>query len=295
LGLPPHSEPSLSANWPIFVEALGKLGWVEGQNLWFERRSAQGRHDLLPELAAELVALQPNVIVTGVSETTEAVQQKTKTIPIVMTAGGDPVAMGFVKSLARPGGNITGVIRQGGDTSGKVLQALAELHPGLSRVMFFWNPKSPGSRVAKERTEAAAAQLGLRFELGAIEKSEDVDTVLATTTISRPDALVASGNPQIQAHGRRIADFAIEHRIPAVSAWHNMTRDGFLMSLSAEIGEMFQRAAAIVDKILRGAQPADIPIEQPTKYTFVTNLKTARAIGIEIPAQFLARADEVIE
>src|SRR5215471_3017797 len=295
LGLPPLSEPVLLANWPIFVDALGQLGWVEGQNLRFERRSAEGRNELLPELAAELVALRPNVIVTGVTESTKAVQEKTNTVPIVMTAGPDPVALGFVKSLARPGGNITGVILAGADLYGKVLQILTELRPGMSRVVFYWNPRSPGSRMAKDQTEAAAAQLGLAIELGAVENSTDLETVLANTHTSRPDALIVSGNPQLQAHSRRIAEFAIQHRIPAVSGWTGMTRNGFLMSLSPQTGEMFRRAAAIVDKILRGAKPADIPVEQPTKYSFVINLKTARAIGIEIPAQFLDRADEVIE
>jgi putative ABC transport system substrate-binding protein len=296
VGVLPFTDPArFSSDWQIFIEALHERGWVEGHNLEFYIRTAEGRAERYPEVAAELVALQPEIIIADGSAGTQAVRAKTNTIPIIMLGADDPVRLGFVASLAHPGGNITGITNQGADIYEKAFELLKETRPGISRVALFWTPAYPASALCKTVLEAAAPRLGLGLEPVAVNAPAELDTALATLTRSRPDALIVHTTPFTSMHRREIATFAVEQHLPTFSWSKGMTRNGFLMSYDADWNKIQLRAAGLVDKILKGAKPADIPVEQPTKFDFVINLKTARAIGVEIPPLLLARADEVIE
>ena len=262
----------------------------------FDDRTAGGGAEAEPyrELAAELIALKPTVILAINSGAVEALRQQTKTIPIVMLGPGDPVGAGFVASLARPGGNITGVSSQLGDTNEKVLQIITELRPDASRIALFWRP-NPGSRLGKQILEAAAHRLGLTVEPTIVTTDPELDAAISALTSSRPDALVVYPNPPAALRAREIANFAIEHRLVTFAANSAMVRAGLLISLGPRGADMTRRAAAIVVKILNGAKPADIPVEQPTTFELVVNLNTAKALGLTVPPSILARADEVIE
>jgi putative ABC transport system substrate-binding protein len=288
-----------TAGWQAFVDALRERGWAEGRNLAFDVRSTEGRAERYRELAGELVALQPDLIIASSSQAIQAVREKTDTIPIVMVGPADPVGSGFVASLAQPGGNATGLSLQIVDIAGKALQLLTQARPGISRIGLFWVPDNPGSRLEKEALVAIAPRLGVTLEPVAINAPEDVDAALAMVARSRPDALFISGAPLMGGHRQQILQhiiaLALDHRLPASATSTEWARDGLLMSYAPDRVDMWRRAADYVDRILKGAKPADLPVQQPTKFEFVINLKTARAIGLELPPLFVARADEVID
>jgi putative ABC transport system substrate-binding protein len=295
VGLLLVSDPRQTTSWSAFLDALRDRGWIEGDNLQFYYRTSEGRPERYPKLAAELIGLQPEVIIAWGSAGTQAVREKTRTIPIVMLGADDPVRLGFVASLAHPGGNITGISNQGADTFEKAFEFLMEVRPSISRVALFWAPAYPASRLCKAILEAAAPRIGVPVEPVGINEPAELDPAFATVTQSRPDALIVHPTPMSIRHVREIAEFAIKERLPTFSWSEGNVRQGLLMGYFADWTKVMTRAGAITDKILRGAKPADIPVEQPTKFDLLINLKTARAVGIEIPPSILSRADEVIE
>jgi putative ABC transport system substrate-binding protein len=289
------SDLATAPTWQPFIEALRQRGRTEGDNLEFHHRWTGGRDERWPQLAAELVALGPNLIIAVGSQATQAARAKTDTIPIVMIGVADPIGSGFVASLARPGGNVTGLSAQLGDTNEKALQLLIETRPGMSRIGLFWLPNNSGSKLSKESLVVIAPRLGATIEPVAINAAEDFDAAFATIARSRPDALFTHSGPLLFEHRREIIDFALDHRLPAIGTSTAWARDGLLMSYAWDEVAAWRRAADYVDRILKGAKPAELPVEQPTKFEFVINLKTAGAIGLDLPYLFIARADEVIE
>jgi putative tryptophan/tyrosine transport system substrate-binding protein len=295
LGVAPPADPTAERAWQAFAGGLQALGWTEGKNITFIRRYSEGRAERAAPLAAELVAEKPDLIVTVSYPNTKAVQQTTKTIPIVFIQVPDPISWGFVASLARPGGNITGTSSQAEDVIGKGLQLIKETRPGISRLAYLaYGEPSYGTR-SQQIATAAAGYLGLVLTMIPIESATDFEPAFAQIRRERPDALVVSSLPLFVEHSKEIAAFAIDQRLPSFTFSPAMARDGLLLAQSADIVGGYRPAAAMVDKILKGAKPADLPVEQPTRFHFVVNLKTARAIGVEIPPAILAGADEVIE
>jgi putative ABC transport system substrate-binding protein len=275
------------------TEGLRDLGYVEGRNIVFERRYADGRVERLPDLAAELVRLRVDVIVTGSNIHVAAAQRATATIPIVMVAAGDPVGAGFIASLARPGGNITGLSADASrEIVGKNLALLKEIVPRLFRVGVVGQVMSPGGVAA---LEAAARQLNVALEVVNIRSSDDFEGAFAAMVGKRVGALIVGAGPLTYMRRQQIADLALKHRLPAITSLNEFAQGGLLMSYGPNLPEMYRRAASYVAKILRGAKPADLPVEQPTKFVLVINLKTAKALGITIPQSLLLRADEVIQ
>jgi putative tryptophan/tyrosine transport system substrate-binding protein len=295
VGWLPFSDPKAGTIWPIFVAELRNRGWVEGRNLEFDIRPVEGHVERYPEIAAELVALHPDVIIANGSAGTQAVREKTSTIPIIMIGADDPVRLGFVTSLAHPGGNITGISNQGADIFEKAFELLSELRPGMKRVVLLYAPAFPASRLCKTILEASAPRHGLMLDAVALNAPAELDSSLATVAHSRPDALIVHDTPITVAHTKDIAAFAAEHRLLSFSYNVATTDNGLLMSYSPDWEEIFRRAAALIDKILRGGKSADIPVEQPTKFLLRLNQRTADAIGVEFPPSLRARADEVID
>jgi putative tryptophan/tyrosine transport system substrate-binding protein len=293
-------QPPGQELWQVFIEALRARGWIEGENLAFEIRSIEGHPERYPALAAEMVALRPDVIVAPGSQATAPLHVLTDTIPIVFTAVNDPVAQGFVASLARPGGNITGLTFGviSGETNsfaGKFLQLLQEARPGITRIALMYSPGNPGSGRYKADSMAVAPQLGITLEPVAIDSVEQVEPAFAAVVRSRSEALVVNATAILFAQRQKIIAFALERRLPTISQFTQMTRDGLLMSQAQDGVYEWRRVADYVDHILKGAKPADLPVEQPSKFKFVVNLKTAKALGLDLTPTFLARADEVIE
>ena len=286
------------AGHPIaaFRQQLRELGYVEGQNVTLEIRSAEGRLEGLPGLAAELVRLKVDVIVAGGRGTVEAAQMATAAIPIVMVIAADPVGSGFVASLARPGGNITGLTVQYRDVAGKRLQLLKEAVPTLARVAVVWESGgSPGARRSvSEAMATAATALGLQLQAVEVRSPRDLDGAFTAATRNRAGAAVVGG-PIAFAHRAQIAQLAIKRRLPVVGPSSVYAEGGCLMGYGPSYTDHTRRAAYFVDRILKGAKPADLPIEQPTKFELVINLKTAKALGLTIPPSLLQRADQVIE
>jgi putative ABC transport system substrate-binding protein len=291
----PLANPEIARLWQIFADALAKRGWSEGRNVAFEHRAGEGHAERYRDFAAALVALKPALIITINSEATAAVAAQTKAIPIVMIGPGDPVRAGLVASLARPGGNITGVSSQLNDVSGKVLQLIRELRPEASRVALFWRADNPGSIIGKQDFETAARDLGVAVEPMLVTNDAQLESALSMLAAEQPDALVVPPMPPLVWHTGEIADFAIAHSLPTFAFSPAMVRAGLLMSLGPRGDEMVRRAAAIVAKVLDGTRPADIPVEQPTNFALTLNLKTAKALGLAVPPLLLAQADEVIE
>jgi ABC-type uncharacterized transport system substrate-binding protein len=289
------SAASNAANFEAFRDAMRQLGYIEGRNVRFEYRLADGVIDRLPGLAAELVALNPDVILSGPLPASLAVQKATSTIPIVMGTGADPVGFGLVKSLAHPGGNITGVANFAEQLASKQLDLMRELLPRLSRVAVLINVTNPLHVPQWRETQAAAIKAAIALVPFEIQKAEQLEAAFAMFTRERADALLVPPDVTFNTHRRRIAELAVSARLPAVYFNRAQAQDGGLMSYGPDIPEGYRRAATYVDKILKGAKPGDLPVEQPTKIEFVINLKTAKALGLEIPPQLLARADEVIE
>ena len=289
---PAALAPSVEA----FKQGLRELGWVEGKSFVLEVRYGEGKVERLSELARELVALKMHVIVTPADLSIAAIKRETQTIPIVMALSSDPVGAGFVASLARPGGNITGLSNISPELSGKRLELLREAVPGLSRVALLWNPDVRGAVL--DYKEAASAARSLRVEVKSVEASraEDLDRAFSTITSWRAQALMLPGiNPVGFANRAQIVSFAQRNRLPSMFPTKEYVDSGGLMSYGPSLVDLFRRAAGYVDKILKGAKPADLPVQQPTKFELVINLKTAKALGLTLPQSLLRRADDVIQ
>jgi putative tryptophan/tyrosine transport system substrate-binding protein len=278
-----------------FREGLRELGYVEGKNIVIEWRQAEGKLDRLPALAAELVRLKVDVIVTGGPTATRPVKAATTTIPIVMTQDSDPVGNGFVASLARPGGNITGLSNLAQEISGKRLELLKEIVPKLSRVAVLGMSTNPGNSQSLRETELAAGALGVQIQYLDIRdsKDKDIEAALRTARNGRADAVLVLNFPGNISRG--IPDLAVKNRLPAIYYGSTIVDRGGLMSYGASITDLDRRAATYVDKILKGTKPADLPVEQPKKFEFIINLKAAKQIGLTIPPNVLVRADRVIK
>jgi putative ABC transport system substrate-binding protein len=277
-----------------FGQGLRELGYVEGKNIVIEYRYADGKHDRLPALAAELVRLNVDVIVAGGNTVIPPVKEATKTIPIVMTQASDPVASKFVVSLARPGGNITGLSSVGAELSGKRLELLRETVPSLSRVGVIGTSTSPNHALVLREVELAAAALAVKLQYLDVRGPKDIETAFRAANKGRADAVLFLGGPMLASQGPLSADLAIKSRLPAIYWRSEIVEDGGLMSYGVSQTDLDRRAATYVDKILKGAKPAELPVEQPTKFELVINLKTAKQIGLTIPPNVLARADKVI-
>ena len=289
------SRATALSNTRAFRDGLRQLGYNEGQDIVVEWRYADGQDERLRKLAAELVNLKPDVIVTASTPAIRVVQQATKTIPIVMANVGDPVAQGFVASLARPGGNITGFTNFSPDVSTKRLELLKEAAPKISRVAVFSNAAQHAP--AMKNLETAAQALRLHLLRPEVRTANDLDKAFEVISRERAHALITMPNPLLRLdHGARtrIMNFIVEHRIPSVHEGKEYVEGGCLMAYGSDESGNYRRAAVYVDKILKGAKPAELPVEQPTKFEFVINLKTAKQIGLTIPPNVLARADRVI-
>jgi putative tryptophan/tyrosine transport system substrate-binding protein len=279
----------------VVTEALRELGWVEGKNVVFERRYAENRLERLPELAADLVRLKVDVIVAGGTLAPLAAKRATSTIPIVMVSAGDPLGSGLVASLARPGGNVTGTSLMAPDLAGKRLELLKEVLPRLARVAVLWNAANPYSTNVFKETQGAGRTLGIEVQSLEVRGPDDLDGVFEAARTERPDAMITVDDPLTLTYRTRIADFAMGQQLPSLSAVRELVAAGGLISYGINLADYARRAAGYVDKILKGAKPADLPVEQPTKFDLVINLTTAKALGLTVPPSLLARADEVIE
>jgi len=281
-----------------FLQGLRDLGYVEGRNLGIEYRDAEGKFERLPALAAELVALKVDVILAGGTAQALAAKQATRTLPIVFAQAPDPVASGLVTSLARPGGNVTGLSLLFPELVGKCLEQLKQAVPGVSRVAFLWQPGALGERTEKDllkAAEVAARALGVRPQFVEARGPADFDRAFSDMTRARAGALTVLGGAIFSIERRRLVDLAAKNRLPAVYSAREFVDDGGLMAYGPNVADMFRRAATYVDRILKGTKPGDLPIEQPTKFELVINLKTAKALGLTIPPSLLLRADELIQ
>jgi putative ABC transport system substrate-binding protein len=295
IGLLGANSSSTQSSWTeAFVERLHQLGWIEGSTVAIQARWAEGRSERYSEITAEFVRMRVGVIVTSGGAAVIAAKRSTQSIPIVFATAGDPVANGLVASLARPGGNATGLSIQSPELAGKRLELLREVLPGLRRFAFMVNVNNPSTLVEVSEVQAAAKTLGLEVDTLEIRQAEDIQQVLAGlkddvgALYVQPEPLTTSNGPQIGALARAA-------RLPTMYGNEANVRVGGLMSYAPRFSDLWRRAADYVDKILRGAKPADLPVEQPTKFDLVVNLKTAKALGITVPPGLLARADEVIE
>jgi putative ABC transport system substrate-binding protein len=289
------SSPStISPRLDSFKQGLRELGYAEGKNFVIEYRYAEGKIDRLPGLAAELVRLNVDVIVTNGSPPTRAAKEATSTIPIVMTQDADPVGSRHVANLARPGGNITGMSNLSPEISAKRLELLKEVVPRLSRVAAFGTSSQSTAQQLKD-TELAAKEFGVGLQYLDVQEPTDIPTALRGTTNGRAEALLVLQSGVLNSQRKQIVEFTVKSRLPAIYYAPEWAEDGGLMSYSANIADLFRRSATYVQRILKGAKPADLPIEQPTKFELVINLKTANQIGLEIPQSVLYRADKVIK
>ena len=284
---------SVASLFHALQDRLRELGYIEGRNVVFVQRYADGRMERLPDLAAELVRLRVDVIVTGTNLHVAAVRHATETIPIVTVFAADPVGAGFVASLARPGGNVTGLTADASpDLWGKYLSLLKEVVPRLSRVGVLGQV---ASQVGFAELEAVSQNLGVALEVADLLRPEDIDRAFATMISQRVEALLVVIGPLTYLLREEIADAALKHQLPAMTNARQYTQAGLLMSYGPDVEDLYRQAATYVDKILRGASPADLPVEQPTKFELVINLKTAKALGLTFPQALLATADEVIQ
>jgi putative tryptophan/tyrosine transport system substrate-binding protein len=283
-----------SPHWGVFRQGLRDLGYVEGQNIAMEWRFAEGNLDRLAEAAAELVRLQMDILVTFGTPATRAAMHATTTIPIVMVSVGDPLRAGIVASLARPGGNVTGSTTLGPELSAKQLQLLREGVPTVARVAFLWNPLNPANVLFYEDIQAAARALGVTLLSVEVSRPSAFERAFAAMMREHPDALFITGDPMHQLHVERIIELAAQSRLPVMSNVKANVTTGALLSYGVSLPELFQRAALYVDKILKGTKPGELPVQQPTKFELVINVKTAQALGLTIPPTLLFQADEVI-
>ena len=288
------SEPRTPRFLDAFRQGLRELGYVEGQNIAIESRWAEGKYDRLPGLATDLVRLKVSVIVTY-GAAIQYAQQATGTIPIVMAVVIDPVAAGFVASLARPGGNMTGLSSMAPELVGKQLELLKEVVPKASRVALLGNPANAGNAQQVRHAQDAARGLGVRLQLVEARSPSEIDSAFSAMTTERAGAVIVLADSMLLDHRTRIADLAARRRLPTVSTWVDHLEAGGLMAYGPSVSDRFRRAATYVDKILKGAKPADLPVEQPTKFELMINLRTAKALGLTIPPSILARADQLIQ
>ena len=290
--------PEARVSLDVLRRGLREHGYVEGQNLLIEYRPGEGNLDRLPGLAMELVRLKVDVIVAGATPAALAAQQATTTIPIIAVAMGDPVRDGLVASLARPGGNITGSTFLGPELVPKRMELLRETLPRMSRVAVLWHPGAFGERTMKDllsQAEAAARTLGMQLQLVDVQASDELDRAFSTMTGARADSLFVFPSAMLFSERRRIVGLAEKHRLPSMYNAREFVEIGGLIGYGANIPDLSRRAATSVDRILKGAKPGDLPVEQPTKFELVINLKTATALGVAIPPPLLQRADEVIQ
>ncbi len=289
-----NSPSTISARVEAFRQGLRTLGYVEGKNIVIEYRYAEGKPERIPALAAELVRLNVDIIVTAGSASTRPAKEATATIPIVMAADSDPVGTGFVVSLASPGGNITGLSNLAPEISGKRLELLKETVPKLSRVAILGQSITPGTALALKETELAAAALKVQLQFLEVREPKDIETAFRGASKGRAEGVVLLSNPVFTSQGKLVADRAVKHRLAAISQISEFVDDDGLMSYGVSTTDLFRRAATYVDKILKGRKPADLPVEQPMKFEFIISLKAAKQIGLTIPPNVLVRADKVI-
>ena len=291
-----NTQPSMKARIEAFQQGLRELGYIDGQNILIEYRFAEGRPDRLRRLADELVRLKVSVIVTEGTTSTRFAKEATSAIPIVMAQDPDPVGTGYVASLARPGGNITGLSNLRSDLGGKRLQILKDTIPGLSRVAVIGTSTTPGNTQALADVESAASALAIRLQILDVSGPQDIETAFRTAmTDGHAGAVLVLASPYLLSNRTRVADVAVKSRIPTMYYASDYVRDGGLMSYGVSITDLFRRAATYVDKIVKGARPGDLPVEQPAKFEFIINLRAAKAIGLTIPRNVFDLADEVIE
>jgi putative ABC transport system substrate-binding protein len=283
------------AHWQeAFQQGIHDLGWVEGQNITIEYRYAEGKFERLPDLAAELVRRNVHILVVEGTAGVEAAKNATPTVPIVMLWGTDPVEGGFVASLARPGGNITGLASPSSEFTGKQLELLQEVVPNLSRVAVLWNPPLPAHARSLKALESIASSVGVQVQPVVVQSSDDFEGAFAAMRAGQAEALIIFASALHALHLRRIATLALTSRLPAITRERQFAEGGLLMAYGQTGRDIFLRAASYVDKILKGAKPADLPVEQPTKFELVINLKTARTLGLTLPPTLLFQADEVL-
>ena len=294
IGLLETSSPSPARVrlWATLRQRLRELGYLEGQNIVFESRFGEGKPDRLPGLAAELVALKVDVIVTSGTPASLAAKQATRTIPIVMAQLADPVGAGLVASLGRP---VTGLTTQDANLSGKRLEMLREVVPKVSRFAVLIDETSPGSMLIARGTQVAAQSLGVQLQSLGVRGSGELDRAFSAMKEARTGALIVESSSLLFTSRTRLADLALKNRLPTVFAQREYAEAGGLMAYSADFSDLFRRTATFVDKILKGTKPADLPVEQPTKFELIINLKTAKALGFTIPQSLLLRTDEVIQ
>ena len=294
IGVLGAGTPSLWSQWVVaFAQRLDELGWSEGRTIAIKYRWAEGRTERYAEIAAEFVRLKVDVIVTG-GAAVPAVKQATSVIPTVFAVADDPIGTGLVESLARPGGNFTGLSVQQTELAGKRIELLREVVPGLRRLAIMVNVDFPAAVLEMAEAQTVAGRLGLQVVASAIRRVEDIAPAFEAIE-GRADALYVCGDVLTTAYRIRINTLALGLRLPTIFSTRDLVETGGLISYGANFPDLFRRAADLVDKILRGAKPADIPVEQPTKFDFVINLTTAKALGLKIPEAVLLRADEVIE
>ena len=289
------SAASSQGSAEAFTQGLRELGYVEGRNFRIEYRWADGHYERLPRLAKELVELNVDVLVsTGGAPSALAAKAATKTIPVVFLSR-DPVATGLVASVARPGGNLTGIDLIPAELDAKRLEILKETLPTARQVAVLWNPEGPMAAQQRNRVVVAAQALGLRIRLAAARRSDDIEPTFAVLVRERPDALLVASDPMFNSERARIVALAVRGRLPAAYPWREFVEAGGLLSYAANLQQMHRRMAVFVDKILKGAKPADLPVEQPTKFELIINMKTANSLGLTIPQSILVRADEIIQ
>jgi putative ABC transport system substrate-binding protein len=289
---------SRSASAPareLFRRELHALGYIDGKNIAFEYRYAEGKLDRLPALADELVRLKVDVLLAPAAPAAVAAKNATKTIPIVFYAGSDPVRAGLVENIARPGGNMTGFATISAVLAGKRLELLKEIIPKLSRVAALWNPRDPISVERWKESHQPARELGLQLHSMEVRSAEDLEAAFKAAKKANSAALASLGSASFYSYQRHIVEFAVKNQLPAIYNQKEFVASGGLMSYGADEAEAYRRMAVLSDKILKGAKPADLPVEQPTKFEFIINLKTAKQIGVTIPPNVLARADKVIK
>jgi len=295
IGFLGQSTRSAASEWvAAFVQRLRELGWMEGRTITIEYRWSEGREERFAEIAAELVRLKVDVILTSGTPEVLAAKQATSVIPIVFATAGDPVGNGLIASLARPGGNVTGMSLQSNDTAGKRVELLREVVPSLRRLAILANVGNPFSVLELGEAQAAARALGLEVDTLEIRRPEDIAPAFEALK-GRAQALYVCADGLVNANRIRINTLALSVRLPTIHGYRDYVEAGGLMSYGANLPDLFRRSADYVDKILRGAKPADIPVEQPTKFDLVINLTTAKALGLDVPSSLLARADEVVE
>jgi putative tryptophan/tyrosine transport system substrate-binding protein len=289
------SGERIQSRFAAFDQGLNELGYFNGKNITIEFRSAGGDFDRLPQLVSELVLLNPNLLVTEGAPAAHAAKRTTSTIPIVIGNAADPVGTGLVASLARPGGNITGLSDFNLAVVTKRVEIIKEVVPSASRVAVLWNPGNPTNPLQLKEIQAAASGLNVTVLRLAVKEAKDIDRAFGVMAKDHPGALVVLGDPMFGTHLKKIGDLATKNRIPAIYGSSDNLGTGGLMSYGTSFNDLYRRAAIYVDKILKGAKPADLPIEQPTKFELVINLKTAKQLGLTIPPNVLARADRVIK